>query len=510
MPFDFKKAAHHILRNLVIKEVSSVTRGAGEGVKVMLSKKATKLSKSAEAYLKRTFTEDERKKAEASGAAMAGGGYPIENVSDLKNAVEAFGRAKDKAATKKHIITRAKALGAEGELPDKWKVEKALFLKAIEAPIAKLFPELGADGSVLAAAIAKDVGDGDPEEAVLFDDALAAKEVTQEFQQEFWEATETLRISIASILCDDDADKEKLIGETLAQFADHLKGIMPDEMKKALAAGNAENTDGVQKMEAIKKLLGLPATASEADVLKAMEEKEKKDKAEGGKDKVEKMSDKHSAFMSNKKATMPKGGKDAFQNMSAADRDKHMSDNPIEDDDESVEKINKAITAGNAFRAEDGTVLTKADFPTENGFNFAKGQAAKIATQAADILKRDEAAAVADFTKRATDMGFAADFGETLRKAFKGDAVSIGKLETEIKAMREQIRVGKLFGEQGSNSQTGGKGYDQLMAKAAELMKVEKGLTIEQAFAKVYETPAAYGMADAVQLYKSELGRTAA
>ncbi len=489
---DFKKIAHHILRNIVVKEVSSVTRGAGEGVKVMLSKKAKTVPAEVTAYMKRID---------------AHGMFPIEKAADLPLAVQGYELVKAKArpAIKKHIIERAAVLKLE--LPEAWRVDRAAFVKAIEAPIAKLFPELGGDGSALAAAIAKDVGAGDPEEATLFDDALKAKEISQDFYTEFWEATDTLRESICSILCDDAADKEKLIEETIEQFADHLKGVMPDEMKKALAAGIAENADGVHNMEAIKKLLGLPATATEADVLKAMAEKEEADKKKGAEGKVEKMSDKHADFMGKKGAKMPKGGKDAFQAMSAAERDKHMSDNPMDDDDESVEKINKSIAAGNAFRAEDGTVLTKADFPTENGFNFAKSQAAKIASQAADILKRDEAAAVADFTKRATDMGFTADFGETLRKAFTGDAVSIGKLETEIKAMREQIRVGKLFGESGSNAQTGGKGYDQLMAKAKELQGIEKGLTIDQAFAKVYETPATYGMAEAVALYKSEVGR---
>ena len=41
-------------------------------------------------------------------------------VQDLKNAIQAFGRAKDPAKTKAHIKARAKALNAESELPAKW------------------------------------------------------------------------------------------------------------------------------------------------------------------------------------------------------------------------------------------------------------------------------------------------------------------------------------------------------------------------------------------------------
>jgi phage head maturation protease len=52
--------------------------------------------------------------------------YPIDNVSDLKKAIQAYGRAKpgDQAKVKAHIMSRAKALGAESELPDDWKTSK--------------------------------------------------------------------------------------------------------------------------------------------------------------------------------------------------------------------------------------------------------------------------------------------------------------------------------------------------------------------------------------------------
>jgi hypothetical protein len=69
---------------------------------------------------KREFTAAKRKADAKSGAAMPGGGYPIENVSDLHNAIEAYGRAKNPAKTKAHIRSRAAALGATSALPDSW------------------------------------------------------------------------------------------------------------------------------------------------------------------------------------------------------------------------------------------------------------------------------------------------------------------------------------------------------------------------------------------------------
>jgi hypothetical protein len=70
---------------------------------------------------KREFTQAQRDSAADSGAAMEDGSFPIKNTSDLKNAIQAHGRAKNKAKAKAHIISRAKALGATSELPDDWK-----------------------------------------------------------------------------------------------------------------------------------------------------------------------------------------------------------------------------------------------------------------------------------------------------------------------------------------------------------------------------------------------------
>lgn len=70
---------------------------------------------------KRDFSDKERKRLAGTGAALPDGSFPIENEEDLKNAVQAFGRAKDKAKAKAHIISRARSLGATNLLPDDWK-----------------------------------------------------------------------------------------------------------------------------------------------------------------------------------------------------------------------------------------------------------------------------------------------------------------------------------------------------------------------------------------------------
>lgn len=77
-----------------------------------------------------TFTEEARKKLAKEGKAMGHGGYPIRNETDLKKAIQAFGRAKNKAATKRWIIKRAKALGKTALLPEGWLQEATASVSA--------------------------------------------------------------------------------------------------------------------------------------------------------------------------------------------------------------------------------------------------------------------------------------------------------------------------------------------------------------------------------------------
>ena len=56
------------------------------------------------------------------GFALPDGSFPIRNVGELKDAIQAFGRAKDKGRARRHIIKRAKALGKTNLLPDSWGV----------------------------------------------------------------------------------------------------------------------------------------------------------------------------------------------------------------------------------------------------------------------------------------------------------------------------------------------------------------------------------------------------
>ena len=68
------------------------------------------------------ISQEVRERLAGEGKAMPDGAYPIRNVSDLKNAIQAFGRAKEseRTAVRKHIVKRARGLNREDLIPENW------------------------------------------------------------------------------------------------------------------------------------------------------------------------------------------------------------------------------------------------------------------------------------------------------------------------------------------------------------------------------------------------------
>jgi hypothetical protein len=63
---------------------------------------------------------EQRRKLAERGEALPDGSFPIRNKEDLRDAVQSYGRAKDKEEAKRWIKRRARELDAEKELPDDW------------------------------------------------------------------------------------------------------------------------------------------------------------------------------------------------------------------------------------------------------------------------------------------------------------------------------------------------------------------------------------------------------
>jgi hypothetical protein len=72
------------------------------------------------------YSAAERMEMAKKGLALDDGSFPIRNLNDLKNAIMAYGRAKDQAKAAKFIAKRAKALNAEDLIPDTEDFQKAL------------------------------------------------------------------------------------------------------------------------------------------------------------------------------------------------------------------------------------------------------------------------------------------------------------------------------------------------------------------------------------------------
>lgn len=87
----------------------------------------------------REWTREERNKAADSGVAMPDGSFPIADEQDLRNAIQANGRAKDIAAARAHIKKRAAAIGHSDLIPENWSTVALTAAGCIARPPAKFF-----------------------------------------------------------------------------------------------------------------------------------------------------------------------------------------------------------------------------------------------------------------------------------------------------------------------------------------------------------------------------------
>ena len=123
-PFRFQHLAFLAARKPAVRGLAPVALAAAEGEQTFVFAEGEQAGE-IDFYF-RSFDAKARKAAAKTGAAMPDGSFPIENEGDLKNAIQAIGRASDPAAAKAHIKTRAKALGLTNLLPTDWKGAEGL------------------------------------------------------------------------------------------------------------------------------------------------------------------------------------------------------------------------------------------------------------------------------------------------------------------------------------------------------------------------------------------------
>jgi hypothetical protein len=165
------------LEQLENAELSTKAEAAIEKFNAVREEKAAQLSAVADAAYARIHGEpkydDEfgyisREKRQAlakKGYALPDGSYPITNVDSLKDSIQAYGRSKPgkRAAVRRHIMKRARALDKADLIPDKWKKASASLidedLTDIRARLAEFSSNIENTGEELGKALAVEVQD---------------------------------------------------------------------------------------------------------------------------------------------------------------------------------------------------------------------------------------------------------------------------------------------------------------------------------------------------------------
>ena len=215
---------------------------------------------------KREFTDAERAEAADAGQAMPDGSYPIKTVKDLKNAIQSYGRAKDPAKVKAHIMARAKALGKESMIPENWS-------KAIEADTAKADgmehdpAELAAVRAGLIALIKAELDEmanGKENEICDVSELLCSLQIFLD-----WWTSEASENETEAPFTGWDEDKES----NDYDMAYMALGVSADLMKSATSSEATEELRAELRTE-IVKALGLDDTTTKTALAEAKEELE--------------------------------------------------------------------------------------------------------------------------------------------------------------------------------------------------------------------------------------------
>lgn len=199
---------------------------------------------------KAEFSSDQRKRLASQGQALPDGSYPIRNKSDLSNAIQAYGRAKDKGRAKAWIIRRARALGATGMLPDSWSVSKSgdeqEEMVEFRTPIQK------EDGTW-------DFTDVPDESQAFFKTMIEKAELADRVQKNLDETREELRKA-------QDSLSEK---EYIAKAADY-KTLAPESKLGLVLKNAAESMDAERYQELEQVLASAAARVETGDLFKEL------------------------------------------------------------------------------------------------------------------------------------------------------------------------------------------------------------------------------------------------
>lgn len=89
------------------------------------------------------FSRERRQKLAKQGKALPDGSFPIVSENDLKNAIQSYGRASNKAAVRRHIMKAARAMDKYDLVPEDWRSTSADGLTASVESMRERIAKLG-------------------------------------------------------------------------------------------------------------------------------------------------------------------------------------------------------------------------------------------------------------------------------------------------------------------------------------------------------------------------------
>jgi hypothetical protein len=280
-------------------------------------------------------------------------------------------------------------------------------------------------------------------------------------------AIEGLAESVGSIVSEASNPNELTasLTKTFEQFGDHLKSTLT-------APAVVEKKGSDMDMKALAKALGLPETATEADINAAV---------------VKNVATTMALATSVKKMETDLAIAKADFTPAELDFYKAFNDNDGDEGDDPKQKAKKAFRL--AGHAERSTIMKSAepalspDIQRMKDENDALKKRVEMLEGFGDLLS---------LTKEVTAAGLPESEALTLQKARKGDPDAVMKILGFVKSAHMAAVAGGVFKEFGSSNGTGAvtTAYDELSALAKNLVKIDPKLTFPAAFAKVYEDPA--------------------
>ena len=225
--------------------------------------------------MKRDYSDAERADMADAGQAMPGGGFPIKTVADLKNAIQAFGRAKDPAAAKTHIKTRAAALGREDLIPENWK--------AVEGETEKVehnAADLEAVRSSLVALIAAELAEitsGEEDEVCDVRNLLVALQIFLDW----WQGEANEGETAAPFMTTETEEDDNMAYMAMGVSADIIKAAS-EGGEEAVAELRTEIVKALGLDELTKTVTDLSKAAQRIELLEAELDRVKEMAAPGG------------------------------------------------------------------------------------------------------------------------------------------------------------------------------------------------------------------------------------